>query len=280
MRSGLIALVVIIVLSVWARSHYMQNRVERTDSVTMHSTGECSTSLDEFAGLNCKHQGTERQCMVCNTYFEAGILHEEGQLAVGANVMTRRFSDRFPNTLCGVIYQHAQYSWTARKLAILPKRGEIGYGELCQAAISGTKAMHIRPSGHAFYLLGDPPKRLKKDVDAQKRALARANCSFAENVEGHWFYDCPGIITVEQLAAAARQVEGTSSDDDVRVAATPTPTRRTSAQSRRPVVTRIRGKTVAHRRRVRTNHQRPESVFVPSFHEAIVPITPAGDARF
>ena len=51
-------------------------------------------------------------CLAQNLYFEARHEPREGQEAVAATVFNRMTSPLFPSTICGVVYQYRQYSWT------------------------------------------------------------------------------------------------------------------------------------------------------------------------
>ena len=55
-------------------------------------------------------EATDRDLMAAIIYCEAGAEPYEGQLAVGAVVMNRVLSSRYPNTISGVIYQPYQFS--------------------------------------------------------------------------------------------------------------------------------------------------------------------------
>ena len=50
-------------------------------------------------------------CMAKNIYFEASRESTKGQLAVGLVTLNRVNSPYFPNNVCDVVYQHAQFSW-------------------------------------------------------------------------------------------------------------------------------------------------------------------------
>ena len=50
-------------------------------------------------------------CMAKNIYFEARMESTKGQLAVGLVTLNRVNSPYFPNNVCDVVYQHAQFSW-------------------------------------------------------------------------------------------------------------------------------------------------------------------------
>jgi spore germination cell wall hydrolase CwlJ-like protein len=53
---------------------------------------------------------SERDCLVRAMYFESNRSSQDGLMAVGTVVMNRVESDRFPNTICGVVGQHRQFA--------------------------------------------------------------------------------------------------------------------------------------------------------------------------
>ncbi len=53
----------------------------------------------------------EANCLATAVYFESKGEPIEGQLAVAQVVMNRAHSGRYPPTLCGVVKQHAQFSF-------------------------------------------------------------------------------------------------------------------------------------------------------------------------
>ncbi len=57
----------------------------------------------------------ELRCMAENLYHEARGESKAGQRAVAEVVMNRVESKRYPNTICGVIHQRSQFSWTLDK---------------------------------------------------------------------------------------------------------------------------------------------------------------------
>lgn len=54
----------------------------------------------------------EVKCLADNIFYEAGNQSIEGKLAVAYVTWNRTKHQRFPNTVCGVIYQKNQFSWT------------------------------------------------------------------------------------------------------------------------------------------------------------------------
>lgn len=156
---------------------------------------KCEAPVEKFAGLNCKRPGTEQQCMVCNLWFEDGHDSRVGQLAVGQNVMTRKASGAYPRTVCGVVYQgqhdrYAQYSWTKKRRAVLPRGG----ADLCQTVESALTALKS-PPGYATHYLASWMKW--KD-----RPRWAKTCPKLYTKGGHDFFRCPGIISASEIAAA------------------------------------------------------------------------------
>lgn len=62
-----------------------------------------------------KNIGNAKQCMACAVYYEAKSEPKAGQVAVGAVVMNRVKHKNYPATVCGVVYQRGQFTWS-RKL--------------------------------------------------------------------------------------------------------------------------------------------------------------------
>ncbi len=61
----------------------------------------------------CSRNDSERQCMVCNCFFESAGESNQGKLAVNIVVLARMNSDFFrETTVCSTIWKPAQFSWT------------------------------------------------------------------------------------------------------------------------------------------------------------------------
>ena len=54
---------------------------------------------------------TALMCLALNVYFEARNQPVAGQLAVAQVTMNRVHSDKYPNDVCEVVYDHKQFSW-------------------------------------------------------------------------------------------------------------------------------------------------------------------------
>ncbi len=59
-----------------------------------------------------KKDQRELRCLTQNIFFEARGERTTGQLAVAMVTMNRVKSKRFPNSVCGVVWQKRQFSWT------------------------------------------------------------------------------------------------------------------------------------------------------------------------
>lgn len=60
----------------------------------------------------------ELECLAKNIYFEARGESEKGMLAVATVTLNRVNSGLFPDSICGVVYQPFQFSWTGTKYKI------------------------------------------------------------------------------------------------------------------------------------------------------------------
>lgn len=54
----------------------------------------------------------DRHCLQQNIYFEARNQSTTGQVAVAWVTINRMEAERYPNTICGVVWQNKQFSWT------------------------------------------------------------------------------------------------------------------------------------------------------------------------
>lgn len=69
-------------------------------------------SQSESAITESQHLTREMLCLAQNVYFEARGEPTEGQLAVAMVTMNRVKSDVYPDSVCKVVWQRRQFSWT------------------------------------------------------------------------------------------------------------------------------------------------------------------------
>ncbi len=97
----------------------------------------------------CGRKVSETQLLTCNAYREAISVGKGGMINVTRNVLTRVKSREFPNSIRGVIYQRAQYSWTAHPKTCVSPAG----WALAKSAVA--KALQDGPNGFLYYHRAD-----------------------------------------------------------------------------------------------------------------------------
>lgn len=111
------------------------------------------------------------ECLTLAAYHESKGEGKQGMLAV-INVTLNRVKDvRFPKTICGVVYQPSQYSWSKHKPKIKEPEQYALAKQLAQETLDGKhsdnthralyfNSLHIKPKGtictvrikgHSFY---------------------------------------------------------------------------------------------------------------------------------
>lgn len=64
---------------------------------------------------------TEMTCLALNIYHEARGEAPTGQIAVGMVTMNRVANPSYPKSVCAVVYQPKQFSWTGDKIVDVPR---------------------------------------------------------------------------------------------------------------------------------------------------------------
>ena len=120
----------------------------------------------------------EINCLADNIYMEAATESEDGQIAVAQVTINRTHRKWYPKTVCGVVYENDQFSWT--KTTRKPKRDSYIYSQIKKLAslvftnrkkssIIGTNVLYY----HADYI--EPP-------------AWTANCVQVASIGTHVFY--------------------------------------------------------------------------------------------
>lgn len=99
----------------------------------------------------------EIQCLAENIYFEARGEGRQGMIAVAYVTKNRMESSRFPDTICGVVYQSnsrgCQFSWTCDGHAD-KVRDQVSWErarEIAQTVLGGTSSEQDPTKGATFY---------------------------------------------------------------------------------------------------------------------------------
>jgi len=138
-------------------------------SVTLTATLHAET--DPKQSKVQKLSNKQIECLSRAAYHEAKGESDAGMLAVIHTTLNRVKDVRFPKTVCGVVYQPSQYSWTKHNPKIKEKEQYERAKRLAQEVVDGKhkdvsrgalyfNSLHQRPKGtvcttriggHSFY---------------------------------------------------------------------------------------------------------------------------------
>lgn len=79
--------------------------------------------------ITIAERDAEINCLARNIAEEAGGENAEGKVAVAQVTLNRVHSGKFGNSVCSVVYSHAQFSWTLTKPKALPFKDKVVYNE-------------------------------------------------------------------------------------------------------------------------------------------------------
>lgn len=113
--------------------------------------------------LTLQASDPEFDCLVRNVYQEARGEPFKGKVAVALVTLNRTKSDRFPNTICGVVYQKNQFSWTNKysKVRINPIHWQEAK-DAAFAAYMGVETLGIFRATHFHNAKVNPGWKLRK----------------------------------------------------------------------------------------------------------------------
>ena len=128
-----------------------------------------------------KYTPQDRDCLIKNIYYEAGVEDIRGKYAVAHVTLNRLKSGQWGNNICSVVYAKKQFSWTLQKK--LPKPDANVWAESREVAINalnGARVHGLKKSlyYHAVYIK-DP-----KWVDNKHEAGQIGNHVFYNKAKG------------------------------------------------------------------------------------------------
>lgn len=107
-----------------AESMVSEPTTDREDRYNTDHSGQYASVVSDLermrsrSSVGCSSATSAAQCMVCNCHHEAGIEGQEGKVAVNRVILTRVAVRGFSDSICGVVWQHAQFSWTLDSIRI------------------------------------------------------------------------------------------------------------------------------------------------------------------
>jgi len=105
------------------------------------------------SGISAKEYTSPTLCLAQNIYFEAANQPLAGRMAVAQVVMNRVADKRFPDSVCGVVYQARMFTnWKGR---VVPRRHQCQFSWFCDGksdTILGSKTWTnaINLAGHVI----------------------------------------------------------------------------------------------------------------------------------
>lgn len=99
------------------------------------------------------------QCLAKNIYYEARGEPESGQYAVAHVTLNRVADTRFPNTICKVVYQKDQFTWTANPYSILEPKAWKRSKHIARQAIDAYQTGEDVSKGAVYFHSGSRKKR-------------------------------------------------------------------------------------------------------------------------
>jgi spore germination cell wall hydrolase CwlJ-like protein len=88
-------------------------------------------------------------CLALNIYYESGVESYNGKIAVAQVTWNRVKHNRWGNTICKVVYDKNQFSWTRNKKIAKPKG--ILWEDSIAAARDFTDGIRISGLGESYY---------------------------------------------------------------------------------------------------------------------------------
>lgn len=134
----------------------------------LNSTVEQETQRIESPKRVNYHQ-EELICLAKNIYFEARGQDRVGMLMVGHVTLNRVKSERFPKTICEVVYQPNQFSWTNDKTLKIDENDKY-WGRSIRVANDVLNRTWDRANGALFYY---NPYKIKPTWSADLVAQSR-----------------------------------------------------------------------------------------------------------
>lgn len=113
----------------------------------------------QAAAANDDSAGQALGCLAMNIYHEARGEPEMGKLAVAAVTMNRVDNKHYPDSVCGVVWQKKQFSWTSAKAEsqiIKDAKAWENALEIAQRFMSGSELSVVGKATHYHNLAVSP----------------------------------------------------------------------------------------------------------------------------
>lgn len=125
----------------------------------------------------------DRYCLQQNIYFESRNQSQIGQIAVAWVTLNRMEASRYPDTVCDVVWQKKQFSWThdgksdQPGTTVLEQRAWLKAGVVAETALQDWANQRTSPIGNATMYHAD-----------YVSPYWRSNYSRVTTIDNHIFY--------------------------------------------------------------------------------------------
>ncbi len=111
-------------------------------------SGLAQADIYPRGALSCKPTDKNPlKCLVCSIYFEARGESQQEQVDVAQTMITRVLDRRYPDTMCGVVWEKSQFSWTHDG-----KPDNIPNGSVLRQVVKSARiAVNSGPNGYTNY---------------------------------------------------------------------------------------------------------------------------------
>jgi spore germination cell wall hydrolase CwlJ-like protein len=114
---------------------------------------------------------TQENCLALNVYYEAGVEHDIGKMAIANVTINRLQTGRWGNNICDVVYADSQFSWTSTSKR--PKPTGPSWDESRQAARHIIEGKRIESLETALYYHASYVKPYWKKSAAKLRQIGK-----------------------------------------------------------------------------------------------------------
>lgn len=104
-------LLVLCVIFVIIPYHYANEQLRRLQEFDLQLKMEREALRLQQEAFLAEQRNRQKICLATNIYHEARGETEKGKQAVAQVTINRTQSDKFPDDICGVVYEGCQFSW-------------------------------------------------------------------------------------------------------------------------------------------------------------------------
>lgn len=102
--------------------------------LVIFNMGRIKNDPTNFSYATMRERDVALLCLTDNIYYEANNQNAEGKIAVAQVTLNRVASGKFGKGVCGVVYSHAQFSWTLEMPKTLRAKNMEAYNESKEVA--------------------------------------------------------------------------------------------------------------------------------------------------